>query len=228
MREAARRALCSPGREVGATLAGRFIHRRGLLLGGGGLVLAGRARAAQRLPQVVIATSRGAIVVEVEDRKAPITAANFLGWVDRGVYAGGSFYRAVTKGNDRGKPPIEVIQGGRGMAWEDKVPGVAHEPTSLTGLRHRDGTISMSRDKPGTATTEFFICIGDQPALDAGGGRGADGLGFAAFGRVVEGMDVVRAIQRLPTPGKAPDAYVEGQMLEPAVRIEAIRRLAVC
>jgi len=207
---------------------GTVVHRRGILLGVAALALVATGRKAQAaaLPQVMIATSLGDIVIEIEDKKAPITAANFLGWVDRGVYSGGSIYRAVTRANDRGKPMIEVIQGGRGIEWEDKVPGVAHEPTTLTGLRHLDGVISMSRDKPGTATTEFFICIGDQPALDAGGGRGSDGLGFAAFGRVIKGMDVVRAIQAQPTTGKAPDAYVEGQMIDPPVRIEAIRRLA--
>lgn len=182
------------------------------------------SRTTQVLPRVVLETDRGDIVIEVDSNRAPVTAAHFLRTVDSGAYANGSFYRAVKTATDRGNPKIEVIQGGRGLEWEDKVPGIAHEPTSVTGLRHLDGTISMSRDKPGSATTEFFICVGDQPALDAGAGRAADGLGFAAFGRVVKGMEVVRAIQNQPANGKAPDPYVEGQMLDPVVTIRSATR----
>ncbi|WP_255536507.1 peptidylprolyl isomerase [Pacificimonas pallii] len=176
------------------------------------------------LPQVVLDTSAGEIVLEVDSKRAPVTAANFLGHVELGAYDGGKFYRAVRLDTDRGTPPIEVIQGGRGLEFEDDIPGIAHEPTSSTGLRHLDGTISMSRSEPGSATTEFFITIGDQPALDAGGTRAADGLGFAAFGRVILGMDVVRAIQAMPANGAAPDPYVEGQMLDPVVTITTASR----
>jgi peptidyl-prolyl cis-trans isomerase A (cyclophilin A) len=173
---------------------------------------------------VAIETDLGTIVIAVDAARAPVTAANFLRYVDSGSYAGGSFYRAVTPATDRGSPPIAVIQGGRGLALENSVPGIAHEPTSETGLRHVDGAISMARGAPGSATTEFFICIGDQPALDAGGGRNRDGLGFAVFGRVVAGMDVVRAIQARRADAPAPDPYVEGQMLNPPVAIVAARR----
>ena len=174
--------------------------------------------------EVVLKTDLGRIVIAVDQAHAPITAGNFLRYVDSGAYANGSFYRSVAPATDRGTPPITVIQGGRGLGRENGEPGIVHEPTSRTGLRHRDGTISMARGKPGSATTEFFICIGDQPALDAGGGRNTDGLGFAAFGRVVEGMDVVRAIQSRRADGPAPDPYVQGQMLNPPVTIVSAMR----
>lgn len=192
-----------------------------------GLALAGCAAAARPsagLPHVVVETSAGPIELEIDSVRAPVTAANFLHWVDARGYDGGSFYRAVTPANDRGTPIIEVVQGGRGLALENAVAGIAHEPTSVTGLRHRAGTISMSRDAPGTATTEFFICVGDAPALDAGGGRAKDGLGFAAFGRVVRGMDVVVRIQHSNVGDAAPSPYVRGQMLAPPILIRTIRR----
>lgn len=116
-----------------------------------GLALAGCAAAARPssgLPHVVVETSAGPIELEIDSVRAPVTAANFLHWVDARGYDGGSFYRAVTPANDRGTPIIEVVQGGRGLALENAVAGIAHEPTSVTGLRHRAGTISMSRDGP--------------------------------------------------------------------------------
>lgn len=177
-----------------------------------------------QLVNVALETDLGTIVIAVDAGRAPVTAANFLRYVDQGSYAGGSFYRAVTPATDNGTPPIAVIQGGRGLAQEGAAPGIAHEPTSQTGLRHVDGAISMSRGAPGTATSEFFICVGEQPALDAGGARYPDGLGFAVFGRVVSGMDVVRAIQARRADAPAPDPYAEGQMLNPPVRIVAARR----
>ncbi len=189
-------------------------------IGGGGPSLAFESQPVL----VAIDTDAGTMIVEIDVAHAPATAANFLKHVDQGSYAGGSFYRAVTPATDRGKPPIAVIQGGRGLKPDDTVASIAHEPTSQTGLRHRDGTISMARGAPGTAATEFFICIGDQPALDAGGTRNPDSLGFAAFGRVVSGMDLVRAIQSRRADGPASDPYVEGQMLNPPVTIITARR----
>ncbi|NKB90408.1 MAG: peptidylprolyl isomerase [Acidobacteria bacterium] len=148
--------------------------------------------------RVVIATELGEIVVELADDAAPTTVANFLRYVDAGQYAGGAFHRAVRLDNqNRSDVPIEVIQGGRARAFRGQGP---LERTTDTGLVHQDGTISMAR---GTATdsghSDFFICINDQPALDHGGARHPDGQGFAAFGRVIEGRDVVRAIQARPT-----------------------------
>ena len=179
------------------------------------LALAFTAGAAQN-PRVVIETEKGAIVVEVDLVRAPVTAANFLRYVDAGLYDGSTFHRTVTMSNQpRDAVRIEVVQGGQLPGAREFAP-IAHETTATTGLRHLDGVISMARDKPGTAASSFFFCINDQPELDFGGRRNPDGQGFAAFGRVVARMDVVRAIQGLPA---------EGQQLKPPVRIISVRRL---
>jgi peptidyl-prolyl cis-trans isomerase A (cyclophilin A) len=161
---------------------------------------------------VILATERGEIELALDPRHAPVTTANFLRYVDRGFYDGGVFHRTVKPDNQPDKKfKIEVIQAGinPARAKEDGVP-IALERTRKTGLQHLDGTISMARDGPDTATSGFFICIGDQPELDFGGRRNPDGQGFAAFGRVVRGMEVVRAIQRSPA---------EGQALKPPIKI---------
>lgn len=166
-------------------------------------------------PRVTIATEKGDIVVEVDTARAPVTAANFLRYVDAGLYDGSTFHRAVTLDNQPNDAVrIEVIQGGQ-LPEDREFPPIAHETTAATGLRHLDGAISMARSAPGTAASSFFICVNDQPELDFGGRRNRDGQGFAAFGRVVEGLSVVRAIQRLP---------VRGQQLAPPVRIISVRR----
>jgi peptidyl-prolyl cis-trans isomerase A (cyclophilin A) len=165
--------------------------------------------------RVVIDTGAGLIVVEVDAAAAPRTAGNFLRYVDERFYDGTSFYRVVTPENQPDNlVKIEVIQGGADGTRPTGEP-IAIERTSSTGLKHRDGTISMARNGPDTATTEFFICVGDQPELDYGGRRNPDGQGFAAFGRVVAGMEVVRRIHRSP---------VKGQRLTPPVAITSIRR----
>jgi len=149
------------------------------------------------LPSVTIRTSLGEIEVELDAARAPATVANFLRYVDGGHYDWGRFHRTVTMSNQPdNKIKIEVIQAGVHPAKEklDFAP-ILLERTSATGLRHRNGTISMARSGPDTATSDFFICIGDQPELDFGGKRNPDGQGFAAFGRVTRGMDVVRRIQ---------------------------------
>jgi peptidyl-prolyl cis-trans isomerase A (cyclophilin A) len=166
--------------------------------------------------RVLIKTEHGDIEVEL-DPKAPNTLANFLRYVDGKFYDGGRFHRTVTPDNQPdNKVKIEVIQAGTNpkKAKDDFEP-IKLERTKDTKLRHKDGTISMARDEPDTATSDFFICIGDQPELDFGGKRNPDGQGFAAFGRVVKGMDVVRKIQRAPA---------EGQVLKPAIAIRAISR----
>ncbi len=169
-------------------------------------------------PRVALQTGQGEIVLEVFVREAPVTAANFLRYVDEGRFAGASFYRVVRADNQPGNAvKIEVIQGGLGFDDGPRpFPPIPHETTRQTGLRHLDGTLSMARDKPGSASSEFFLCVGDQPELDFGGRRNPDGQGFAAFGRVVAGMDVVRRIQRLPA---------DGQMLAEPVLIRSARRL---
>ena len=152
----------------------------------------------QSLPLVKIETLIGDIVVELDTIDAPITAKNFLKLVESGIMDNAVFYRVVRMDNQpKNKIKIEVIQGGLFKDEEiAKYKPIQHETTQITGLKHLDGTISMARVEPGTASTEFFICIGDQPELDFGGKRNPDGQGFAAFGKVISGMDVVRKIQR--------------------------------
>ena len=173
--------------------------------------------------EVVMSTTQGDIVIELAIQDAPLTASNFLSLVDGGHLDGALFYRTVYPENDNGTPPISVIQGGLGDASE-AFATVAHETTDETGILHTDGVISMARGEPGTASTEFFICIGDQPALDFGGNRNNDQLGFATFGRVVDGMDVVRAIHNSPSDTPVDDDYFKGQILEDPVLIETVTR----
>jgi peptidyl-prolyl cis-trans isomerase A (cyclophilin A) len=167
-------------------------------------------------PRVLIKTEAGDIVVEIDAAKAPVTAANFLRYVDGGLYDGSTFHRTVTLANQPNDAVrIEVIQGGQ-LPRDKEFPPIAHETTAATGLKHVDGAISMARSKPGSAASSFFICVNDQPELDFGGGRNPDGQGFAAFGWVVEGMDVVRTIQARPA---------QGQQLSPPVKIMSICRI---
>ena len=153
---------------------------------------------------VAIETSAGTIDVAIDATNAPGTAANFLRYVDARMYDGGRFHRAVRLDNQvRKDVMIQVIQGGRNpeRAKTEKGFGtISLERTSTTSLRHVDGAISMARgDRADSAASDFFICVGDQPSLDFGGARAADGQGFAAFGRVVGGMDAVRNIQARAT-----------------------------
>ncbi len=174
----------------------------------------------QSLPKVLIVTELGEIELELEIEKAPITVANFLKYVEASHYDNSSFYRTVKPDNQPDNLiKIEVIQGGAGFSQymgEATNSPIALERTSQTGLRHKDGTLSMARMLPDSATSEFFICLGDQPELDFGGKRNPDGQGFAAFGRVVRGTEVVRQIQQLPA---------ENQNLTPPIRISQIERL---
>jgi len=172
---------------------------------------------------VLMTTSLGEIEMEIYTDAAPITATNFMRLVDGHHLDGGSFYRAVSPKNDNGSPIISVIQGGLGDA-EGPYPPIAHETTADTGLLHVDGAVSMARADIGTASTELFICIGDQPALDFGATRNPDGQGFAVFGRVVKGMDVVKAIHTQPADAPTESAYTAGQILEQPVAIISVRR----
>ncbi len=169
-------------------------------------------------PLVLIRTQLGDIYVELYPRQAPVTVKNFLRYVDENRFAEAAFYRVVTRTNQPDKKvKIEVIQGGIGFVESDlRLPDIAHETTKKTGLRHRDGTISMARREPGTASSEFFICVGDMPELDFGSLRNPDGQGYAAFGQVVRGMDVVLKIQA------GPEAE---QMLVTPVKILSIARI---
>ncbi len=155
-------------------------------------------------PIVEIKTELGNIKVEIYKDKAPISAENFLKYVDKGLYKNTSFYRTVTMDNQpNNKIKIEVIQGGLGDNEDKMLPPIQHEPTNKTGILHKDGVISYARNEPGSETSEFFICIGDQPELDYGGKRNPDGQGFSAFGKVIDGMDVVRKIQSQPNKEQA-------------------------
>ena len=149
------------------------------------------------LSKVKMNTSFGEIIVELDTVRAPISANNFLQNVKNEVYKDAIFYRVVRPDNQpNSKVKIEVIQGGIYTQIRfGEIPKIEHETTEVTGIKHLDGTISMARSKPGSASTEFFICVGEQPELDFGGTRNPDGQGFAAFGRVIDGMDVVRKIQ---------------------------------
>ena len=150
-------------------------------------------------PIVCISTEIGEIEVEIFVKEAPVTATNFLEYIKKGMFKNACFYRVVNMENQPDDDiKIEVIQGGPG--WSDSLTGFApvkHEATDITRIKHLDGTLSMARDKPGSASSEFFICINNQPELDFGGKRNPDGQGFAAFGKVIKGMDVVRKIQKL-------------------------------
>ncbi len=179
---------------------------------------------------VVIETPLGEIRLAIDTQHAPITAANFLHYVDSGFYTNGVWHRTVTPDNQQADAVrIEVIQGGGDPARNAERRGpIALERTRDTGLTHHDGSISMSRFAPDSAVSDIFICIGDQPELDFGGGRNPDGQGFAAFGHVTDGMDVVRAIQQSPhgVPGVAgvEQSPHFGQVLTPPVPIIGMRR----
>lgn len=148
--------------------------------------------------RVIIDTEIGAFTLALDEDRAPITTANFLAYVDAGEMGKMRAYRVVTKDNQPAgvKDVIEVVQWGLGPErfGNPTFAPIAHEPTSQTGLRHEHMTISMARLEPGTAAAEFFICIGSQPSLDEGGQRNPDGAGFAAFGRVIAGEDVILAM----------------------------------
>lgn len=171
-------------------------------------------------PHVVIETSAGDIELEVYPDKAPKTAGAFLQYVDSGFYTNTSFYRILNDDNQPSNAPkTNLIQGG---LWRTKykkaatISGVTHETTQQSGLRHTSGTISLARTTPGSAAAEFFICIGDQPGLDFGGENNSDGQGYAAFGKVVKGMNIVNNIYRRPE---------EDQYFQPPVAIYNIKRL---
>jgi peptidyl-prolyl cis-trans isomerase A (cyclophilin A) len=171
-------------------------------------------------PLIEIQTSKGDIEIELYPLQAPKTVAAFLSYIDAGYYDNGSFYRVLnTENQPSNAEKTELIQGG---IWQTKnkeaikIPGVPHETTQQTHILHTDGVISLARREPGTATTEFFICIGKQPGLDYGGENIEDKQGYATFGKVVKGMDIVRKIYRQPE---------NDQYFDPPVAIFSIKRL---
>jgi peptidyl-prolyl cis-trans isomerase A (cyclophilin A) len=173
---------------------------------------------------VVFETGRGNIEIEIDAARAPLTAANFLKYVDGGFYDGGTINRAVRPDNTiRHDVEIQVIQFQIARARQrDQFPPVPLERTNVTGLKHVDGAVSMARSGPDTARGSFSIVIGDQPEMNFGGKRNADGQGFAVFGRVVKGMDVVKAIQASPTGTGGP--YGTESLDPPIAIVKAFRR----
>ena len=168
-------------------------------------------------PHVVISTSYGDAEIELFPENAPITVAAFLLYVDSGFYKNSGFYRLLSNDNVPPENNTGLIQGGiyiSNPSLLERLPGIAHEPTSKTHLSHTDGAISLARNNPGTASTEFFICIGDQTQFDAD--QSFDRLGFATFGKVTKGMDVIRRIQ---------NNVHEGQYFKYQMRILNIERV---
>ena len=192
------------------------------------LILAASGAAAQGAPSppvvVVFETDKGSIEIEVDAQHAPVTAANFLKYVDGRFYDGGVINRAVRPDTTvRHDVEIQVIQFQIDRnRRRDEFPPIALERTSATGLKHVDGAVSMARNGPDTATASFSIVIGDQPEMDFAGKRNPDGQGFAVFGRVVRGMDVVKAIQASPTGARGP--YGPESLDPPIAIVKAFRR----
>ncbi|MES2059170.1 MAG: peptidylprolyl isomerase [Pseudomonadota bacterium] len=170
--------------------------------------------------RVALETDQGRIVLELEKERAPITTANFLRYVDQKRLDGIGFYRTV-----KVAPAFGFVQFGVQYAPKRVLPPIKHEPTTLTGLKHLNGTISIARHAPGSATGDFTISVGDQPSLDADPSQPGDNLGYAAFGHVVEGMDVVTRILDAPPSPTAGEGVMKGQMLVPPILIRSAKRL---
>jgi len=177
--------------------------------------------------RVRVQTELGDIVIEVDPARAPITVANFLKYVDAGHYDGGMWHRTVKMDNQpESTVKIEVIQAGvNPERAKEGFPAITLERTNATGILHKDGAVSMARGMPDSATSGWFICINDQPSLDFGGKRNPDGQGFAAFGRVISGMDVVRKIQMAPSSSDR-TTNTEAQRLTPPIKIVKVARIA--
>jgi len=195
------------------------------LLGGACLAMIACGPKIDTSPNVIFETELGIIEIETYPEKAPASAGDFLNYVDRGFYNGEGFYRVVRADNDPRKMGMSLIQGGR-LDVEPKGAFIAHEPTSMTGLRNNSGMVSIAREEPGTGTAAyFFINIGNNNFLDEGGERNPDGAGYATFGKVVKGMDVIKAIQAGEANGFTEEEVVKGQYLtRPVIISKAYRK----
>jgi len=171
---------------------------------------------------VSLLTTDGPIIVELEKERAPITTANFLRYVDARRFDGIAFYRAVTVPN---MPELGLVQAGVNNDPRKLFPPIAHEPTTKTGILHTDGTISMARNAPGTAAGDFFIVLGTQEYMNANPSQPGDNLGYAAFGHVIQGIDIVKKMLAAPRSDKAPSPAMKGQMLASPVKIISARRV---
>ncbi len=188
------------------------------------MVLTFAACGAEKTARVVFTTGLGDIEIEVYTDRAPLTADNFLYYVDNDLYDGEGFYRAVRPKTDPLGMGMQIIQGGL-LSTESVTAPIDHETTQMSGLSHIDGAVSMARDEPGTGSAAyFFISIGENTFLDYGGTRNPDGQGYAVFGHVVKGMDVVRAIQMRETGGPSANTATNGQILTMPVTIITARR----
>ncbi|MCG2841932.1 peptidylprolyl isomerase [Sandaracinobacter sp. RS1-74] len=172
--------------------------------------------------KVRLETADGPIVIAVETERAPVTSANFLKYVEQKKFDGTSFYRAL---NFPGRPDLGLVQGGAKSDPKRMLPPIAHEPTTKTGLSHKEGAVSMARGAPGSAQGDFFIILGDLSTLDANPAAQGDNAGFAVFGHVVEGMDVVKKILAAPVSATEGAGAMKGQMIEKPVPIRSARRL---
>ena len=212
---------------------------RGIILRGGkipawlfaflALVVAPQALAAPPVApvpivRVALTTTQGVITLELDRAHAPVTTANFLRYVDQKRFDGIVFYRAMRL--DWGTPPNGLVQAGTRGDYRRVLKPIAHEPTTMTGILHKAGTISMARFAPGTATGDFSILLSDMPSLDANPAGTGDTVGYAAFGHVVAGMDVAQKIFDAPLSPTAGEGALKGQMLLAPVKVISARRVA--
>ena len=176
-------------------------------------------------PNVILETSLGAIEIEVYPEKAPLSAGDFLNYVDRKYYHGQGFYRVVRADNDPRQMGMSLIQGGR-LNIESLGAPIAHETTKMTGLRNKAGSVAIAREEPGTGSAAFFfINIDDNNFLNEGGERNPDGQGYAVFGQVVSGMEVIKKIQARDVARESDDERTQGQFLkEPVIISKAFRK----
>lgn len=198
-------------------------RRRFLAATAAAAMITPQARAQVSPVRVLVVTGQGQFTLELAADKAPLTCANFLRYVDKKRYDGATLYRALRNAWD---PKTGLLQGGLRGDPAKVLPPVAHEPTTQTGLTHTDGVVSLARWAPGTGTSDVFFCLGDNRYLDANPQGSGDNLGFAAFARVTEGMEVIRAVHALPTSPTAGEGVMKGQMLEGPVPVVAMRRTA--
>jgi peptidyl-prolyl cis-trans isomerase A (cyclophilin A) len=175
-----------------------------------------------KIIKVKLTTEAGDIVIDLYPDKAPITVANWLRYVDNKRYDNSTFYRAS---HPPGNVDYGIIQGGLENNPAKIFSPIKLEPTSKTGLKHLDGSISMGRLAPDSATSDYFICIGDSPYLDSDPTKPGDNAGYATFGRVVEGMDVVKKILASPTSPTLGKGAMKGQMLSPRIKLMTARRV---
>jgi peptidyl-prolyl cis-trans isomerase A (cyclophilin A) len=198
------------------------MHRRTVLTGlaAASATPAFAQTATPGIVRVTMTTGEGPLLLDLLADKAPLTVANFLRYVDAGRYNGGEIYRGMAVSSN---PLMGLVQGGAKPG--KPIPPVAHEPTTQTGLKHVDGTVSLARYAPGTGTSDFFICVGDAGYLDANPAATGDNAGFAAFGQVVEGMDIIKRILVMPKSQKADSPAMVGQMLATYVKILSVKRV---